>query len=427
MILRARVVLPICGPAIRDGAISIRGNRITAVSRWRDLAKVDDSDVTDLGRVVLLPGLINAHCHLDYTHMAGHFAPPKSFTEWLRQITGTKAGWALSDYADSWQAGAEMLLRSGTTTVADIEAVPQLLPKAWSATPLRVFSLLEMIGFTARNPARKVLAGALKKMARLRHPRSRIGLSPHAPYSTSPELYRLTARAAEKRHCVVCTHVSEALDEFSMFRERKGEMYDWFAHSGRDMSDCGLGTPIEHLKRCGLLRKNLMVAHANCLGRNDARVLARNHVSVIHCPRSHHYFKHEQFLLRRLLKARVNVCLGTDSLASIYTSKRQPAELNMFDEMRALKQREHWLSARQILRMTTMNGARALGMQGELGQLSPGAFADLIAIRLPARSTSVYDGVLHHKGPVEASMINGEWAIPPENSQLELPELHARR
>src|SRR5436190_7348461 len=133
MILRARVVLPVCGPTIRDGAVSIRGNRISAVGRWRDLAREDDSSVTDLGNVVLLPGLINAHCHLDYTHMAGHFAPPKSFTEWLRQITGTKAGWALSDYADSWQAGAEMLLRSGTTTVADIEAVPQLLPKAWSA------------------------------------------------------------------------------------------------------------------------------------------------------------------------------------------------------------------------------------------------------------------------------------------------------
>src|SRR5436189_542877 len=145
MILRARVVLPISAPPINDGAVHLIGSRIAAVSRWRDLKSQSDPAKIDLGEVVLMPGLVNAHCHLDYTLMAGQFPPPRVFSDWLKLITDTKADWSYTDYVESWSKGAQMLLRSGTTTVGDIEAVPQLLPKMWKATPLRVFSFLEMI------------------------------------------------------------------------------------------------------------------------------------------------------------------------------------------------------------------------------------------------------------------------------------------
>jgi len=105
--------------------------------------------VLDLGEVILLPGLVNAHCHLDYTGMAGEFLPPKSFTDWIKLITAAKGGWTYSDFAQSWLNGAQMLLRNGTTTVADFENVPELLPEVWNATPLRVFSFLEMTGVKA--------------------------------------------------------------------------------------------------------------------------------------------------------------------------------------------------------------------------------------------------------------------------------------
>ena len=93
--------------------------------------------VADLGEAVLMPGLVNAHCHLDYTHMAGQFTPPRHFSDWLKLITSTKAGWNVSEYKASWLTGARMLLQSGTTTVGDIEAVPELLPAVWEATPPR--------------------------------------------------------------------------------------------------------------------------------------------------------------------------------------------------------------------------------------------------------------------------------------------------
>ena len=148
----------------------------------------------DLGEVILLPGLVNAHCHLDYTDMAGELPPPKKFTDWIPLITAAKTAWSYSDYARSWLRGAHMLLKTGTTTVADIEAMPDLLPEVWDATPLRVFSFLEMTGIRARRNPREILREAVEKIDSLAHPRCRAFLSPHAPYSTLPELLGLTAR-----------------------------------------------------------------------------------------------------------------------------------------------------------------------------------------------------------------------------------------
>src|SRR5688572_32901965 len=137
MMLRARLVLPMAGPAIEDAAIGISGERIAWVGPWRDAPEHLTGEVSDLGEVVLMPGLINAHCHLDYTGMAGLIAPPKSFTDWITSMVALKGSWGLADFAASWRNGAQMLLRTGTTTVADIETVPELLPAAWDATPLR--------------------------------------------------------------------------------------------------------------------------------------------------------------------------------------------------------------------------------------------------------------------------------------------------
>ena len=190
-------------------------------------------------------------------------------------------------------------------------------------------------------------------------------------------------------------------------------MFDWLQRSGRDMSDCGLGSPVEYLQRCGVLGGRLIAAHANYLGKLDPALLARRKVHVAHCPRCHEYFHHDKSPLRRLLKAGVNVCLGTDSLASICKPRHQHIELSLFDEMRTLCKRAPWLSPRRIVAMATLNGARALGLQGRLGELSPAAFADLIAIPFTGKTPQAFEGVMHCAGHVAASMIDGQWAIPP--------------
>jgi len=413
-VLRARVVVPVSRPMIDDGVVCFEGNRLVAVGRWREYASAHRREAVDLGEVALLPGLVNAHCHLDYTHMAGHFPPPKVFTDWLRLIPTTKAQWDLAEYTKSWSAGAAMLVRTGTTTVGDIEAVPQLLPRVWGCTPMRVISFLEMLGITSRRTPRAILEEVLAKIASLEEGRCRPGLSPHAPYSTVPELLRLSARTARRRKWRMCIHVAESALEFAMFTHGRGEMFEWLQRSGRDMSDCGLGSPVQHLARNHVLADNLLLAHVNYMSRGDAALLSRHRVSVVHCPRSHAYFRHDEFLLRRLARAGVNLCLGTDSLASTYATRRQPAELSLFDEMRALAHREASLAPRAILRMATVNGAYALGLEGQIGELSAGAFADLIAVPLRGKPRDVYEAVVNYKGEVAASMIDGQWALAPQ-------------
>lgn len=413
MILRANVILPLSGPPIRNGAVQVSARRIARVGRWSEFSRSARGKVIDLGDVVLLPGLVNAHCHLDYTHMAGQFPPPKVFTDWLKLITEAKAGWSFDDYVASWRAGAQMLLRTGTTTVADIEAVPQLLPDIWNSTPLRVISFLEMIGITSRRPPKLVLQETVDKISSLGPLRRRVALSPHAPYSTIPELLARCARLARRRRALVCTHVAESALEFSMFTRAKGPMFDWLQRSGRDMSDCGLGSPVEHLERCGLLNGNFIAAHANYLKSSDASLLAKRGSSVVHCPRTHLYFRHDSLPLRRLRKAGVNVCLGTDSLASVCQGRRQKVELDLFEEMRAVVGLDPSLHPRQILQMATLNGARALRLHGQLGEIAPGAMADLIAVPLTGGAGEVYEMVLDHRGDVFGSMIGGKWAIAP--------------
>jgi cytosine/adenosine deaminase-related metal-dependent hydrolase len=415
MILRARIILPVTAPPIEDGAVFIAGNKIQSVGPWKDLRPHLREKARDLGEVILLPGLVNAHCHLDYTDLAGEISPPKTFTDWIAAIMVHKSGWSYSDYARSWLRGAHQLLKTGTTTVADIEVMPDLLPEVWDATPLRIYSFLEMTGIKSRRAPKDVLREAVEKIDSLRHPRNRALLSPHAPYSTLPELLRLTARTAQKRKWRVSIHVAESVQEFEMFQHATGKMHEWLKRNERDNSDCGLGSPVAHLARNRLLGENVLAIHVNCLTRGDATLLAKNKTHVVHCPRSHDYFKHPKFERERLANAGVNIALGTDSLATTRKAGKHKPELDMFTEMRALAAADQTISPEDILRMATVNGARALGLAGKIGELSANAFADLIALPYTGKIGRAHEAVLTHTGNVAASLIEGRWAVPPQS------------
>jgi cytosine/adenosine deaminase-related metal-dependent hydrolase len=411
MILRARVVLPVGQPPIEDGAVVIRGNRIVAIGPASELPK--SAERIDLGDALLLPGLVNAHCHLDYTDMAGHIPPQKSFIDWIMLMLATKAEWSYSEFAESWVRGARMLLRTGTTTVGDIEAVPELLPDVWQATPLRVISFVEMTGVRSQREPRTILRDALQTIQSLPAGRSSAGLSPHAPYSTFPELLRLAARAARDQELPLTTHVAESDQEFEMFMRGTGKMFEGLRKNGRNMADCGNTSPVQHLARQDALGNNLLAVHMNYLAPKDASLLHRKKVSVVHCPRSHAYFRHRKFPFRELTRAKVNICLGTDSLATVYKRRNDSIELSMFDEMRTFARAHSRVAKKSIVQMATVNGARALGRAGEIGELRPGALADLIAIPFDGKPSEAWNAVIEHRGDVLASLIDGEWAIAP--------------
>lgn len=399
-------------PPIDDGAVRISQNRITALGRWKEIRTLSDRSVDDLGDVILMPGLINSHCHLDYTDMRGQIPKPTTFPDWIKSLLALKSQWTFSDYALSWLHGAKMLLRRGVTSVADIEAVPELLPEVWTSTPLRVFSFLEMTGVKTRRAPTDILRETNETIGRLADDLCSAGLSPHAPYSTTSELLRLSAESARLQKRRVTIHVSESIEEFEMFMNRRGPLFGWLK-SQRSMSDCGGVSPIQHLARSGALMKNLIAVHVNYLAEGDATLLARRKVSVAHCPRSHLYFQHAPFPCASLNSAGVNVCLGTDSLVSVRSIRRQKPDLNMFAEMRAVAESMANLTAEDVVKMATLNGASALGLSGRLGQISPGALADLIVLPISAGRESTYEQVIQFDEEVAGSMIDGDWAIRP--------------
>lgn len=413
MLLRARVVLPLAQPPLSDGAVRLSGGCIQAVGRAADLRPEAGEEVIDLGEVVLLPGLINAHCHLDYTRMAGLISPMRLFTDWIKAITTCKGGWTYSDFADSWLAGANMLLQSGTTTVVDIEAVPELLPEAWGGTPLRVISCFEMTGVKSRRPAQQILAETLAHRERLPIGHNQFALSPHAPYSTNPDLFQQAAMLGREHNLLVTTHIAESEAEFDMFMYRRGPLFDWLK-SQRDMTDCGIGSPVQHAARNGLLNPSHLAVHVNYLWDDDAKLLGESGASVAHCPRSHAYFKHRRFPRRELTQAGVNICVGTDSLASMSGLRGRAPELNLFSELQTLAANDSGITPDELLRMATLNGAHAIGRGGELGQLSAGAQADLIAVPFKGETGKAVEAVVNHIGPVTASMIAGKWAMAPQ-------------
>jgi len=414
VLLRARIVLPMTAPSLEDGAVLVFQDRVRAVGRFADLRPHVAGPVTDLGEVVVLPGLVNAHCHLDYTHLAGRLAPPKAFPDWIKSILAAKSEWGFSDYAASWLAGARQLVDSGTTTVANIESMPELMTDCRPATPLRVFSFVEMTGVRSRRDPGSILHDAVRRIESLPGGRGGFGLSPHAPYSTTPSLLQMTAELARKEGWRTAVHVAESQAEFDMFMYRRGPMYEWL-ESQRPMTDCGLGSPVQHVERCGLLGPGHLAVHVNYLWHGDAARLAGAGAHVVHCPSSHDYFGHRVFPAEELLAAGVNVALGTDSLASTRTTRGRRPTLSMLDELREVLSMDSALRPESALQWATVNGARALGLSGKAGELCEEGWADLIAIPYAGPLEQAAHAVVQHQGPVAASLIAGDWAIAPGN------------
>lgn len=408
MVIRSRTLVPATAPPVEDGAVWISGGRIRTAGRWADIKDEVSGPVVDLGDAILFPGLVNAHCHLDYTNMAGRLAPPRAFPDWIKGILAAKGDWGFADFAASWMKGARQLLETGTTSVANIETIPEMLAEVRHSTPLRVFSYLEMTGVRSRLPGQKILDDAIARLQGLPRERGGVGLSPHAPYSTQPDLLAACAKASKADGWRVTTHVAESHAEFDMFMFRRGPMFDWL-NGQRNMSDCGMGSPIQHLAAHGLLSANLLAVHVNYLWNNDLHLLASRDVSVAHCPRSHTFFRHQRFPLGELTELGVNVCVGTDSLASVLVGREGPPVLSMQTELREMLKKDPGLPPRELLRYATQNPARALGLKGVIGELWTGAVADLAVIPGIVRPAEAEAAVIQHRGPVAATMIGGKW------------------
>jgi len=370
MLYLADIVVPVSSPPLRHGAVRVEGAEVVAVGLAADLPPLPGEEVLDLGAATLLPGLINAHCHLDYTRFRGAIAPKQSFTEWIKNINALRRSFTTEDYLQSIAEGFQMLAKSGVTTVANIEAFPELLPHL-PVPPLRTWWFLELIDVRKRIDQDGALFGAMSFFDQHHDWLGGFGLSPHAPYTASVDLYRLARACGEKYGMISTTHIAESVEEHEMFTHARGPLHDFLGSLGRDNSDCGHGSALSHLVEHGVIGNNCLIAHLNYLQDYDYELVVRTGASVVHCPKCHTYFGHAPFPLKALRENGVNLCLGTDSLASNNA-------LDLRSEMREV-QEFHGLTDRDVLEMATLNAARALGQTGKLGQISPGALADLVA------------------------------------------------
>jgi cytosine/adenosine deaminase-related metal-dependent hydrolase len=406
MLYRADTVLPMAAPPLDRGAVRVEGDRIIAVGSAAELRPEPGESVTELGACTLLPGLINAHCHLDYTKFRGAISAKNSFTEWIKNINALRRAFSPADFIDSIAEGFRMLEEGGVTTVANIESVPELLPLL-PVPPLRTWWFLELIDVRQRLNGEEMLLGALSFFEQ--HPEwlGGFGLSPHAPYTASVDLYRLARACGDGHGMLATTHIAESVEEHEMFSHARGPLFDFLAEMGRDNSDCGQGSALSHLVEHGVIGPNWIIAHLNYLQDYDYELIAQSGVSAVHCPKCHAYFGHAKFPLRELRDRGVNICLGTDSLASNNA-------LDMRSEMREVAQ-VHGLSDREALEMATVNGARALSQTGRIGELSPGALADLVALPYPESTLSdPYRRVVQSHAPPRLLAVNGVERIAPK-------------
>jgi cytosine/adenosine deaminase-related metal-dependent hydrolase len=410
MIVRARTVVTMDGPPIENGAVAVSGNRIVDVGRFDDIKTRNAGDTLDLGEQVLLPGLINAHCHLDYTCLRGKISPQKSFTDWIQAINTEKSELSPKDYLASINDGFAEAKRFGTTTIANLTAFPELISQI--QPPIRTCWFAELIDIRMPEHAVELVDSTIEALNQTRT----WGLAPHALFTASRDLFRRCEEIAQNSNVLLTTHLAESSEEMEMFRAVSGPLYEFIKSIGRPMDDCGSKTPLElfldsigsggspnRLSAIEVNRHYLpwIVAHLNELTESDFELLERSNSKfhVVHCPRSHNYFGHSPFAFDRLRSLRFNVCLGTDSLAS-------NESLSLFAEMRAFQKEFPSVSAEEIFQMVTINPARALRYKNLLGQIRPRFRADLIAVPC-STSTDIFEQILAFDAPVSWSMVNG--------------------
>ena len=387
------------GAPIDNGAVAISGDRIIDVGEFSEIsARHAGQEVVDLGERVLLPGLINAHCHLDYTCLRGKIPPQKSFTDWIRAINAEKTKLAAEDYLASIAEGFAEAKRFGTTTVANLTAFPELISQIHS--PIRTWWFAELIDVRSRQRAEELVELTIESLRSAEN----WGLAPHALFTASEDLYRRCEKVARRKNGLLTTHLAESREEMSMFRDGSGPLYDFMKSIGRDMADCSGMTPLAAFvgaTRSRDLPTEWVIAHMNELIESDFELLegSAKKFHVVHSPRSHSYFAHSPFSFKRLQALGFNICLGTDSLASNQS-------LSLFAEMRAFQRSEPAISPNKILEMVTMNPALALHQQNALGRIRRGFQADLISIRCIG-GASLFEEIVAFEGAVAWMMVNG--------------------
>jgi cytosine/adenosine deaminase-related metal-dependent hydrolase len=383
----ARHVFPVSAPPIPHGAVAIEDSRIVAVGTAADLReRYPGSRVVDLGQRALLPGLVNAHTHLELTHHAGHVPENLPLIEWIYPLVSYSRTRTPENFERAAYAGVEMLRASGTIAVGETCTFGQ------SVRPLIESGLYGIVYYELLSPdparAGELLRKGQQQIERWRreYPQDRIrfGLAPHTPYTVSAELLRATAEWCRAEDVPLSIHVAESPAETQFLLDATGPIADllypgagWPIHPERAPGV----SPVAYLEQLGVLAACPLLAHGIQVDEDDVARIARSDASVAHCPRSNRQLQCGRMPYELYRAAGVRLALGTDSLAS-------SPSLAVWDD--AIAAHELHSAAgetptpTELLRLATLGGADTLSLADELGTLEPGKLAAMACVPLDA-------------------------------------------
>jgi aminodeoxyfutalosine deaminase len=372
IVLQAGWVLPVDGPPIRNGSVAIGDARVVALGP-RGMLEAGAAEVRDLGPGVLMPGLVNAHCHLELSHLAGRLTGAAGFVEWVERLVAARGEDSATTVRAQAAAGIREVEATGTVAVGDVSnALQHLDLLAGSSLRARVF--FELIGW---DPAvvDRILEGAHARLGSLNLADTvTVSLAAHASHSVSPELLRAIVEAGgiAALHLAESPHEHRFLDggdaQWSAFLARRG--------LGHVEFDAPRMSPVRYLDRLGALRRGLLAAHAVQVDAADRALLAARGVVVVLCPRSNAALDVGRAPVPELREAGVRLCIGTDSLASV-------PSLDLWEDVLALRRAFPSLEPEWLMRSATRSGAEALGFD-DLGRIAPGAEAAFAFAEGPA-------------------------------------------
>jgi aminodeoxyfutalosine deaminase len=388
--LTARWVLPVSSPPVRNGTVTVGKDAIVSV----DPPGTRAADV-DFGNAAIIPGLVNAHTHLDLSGLRGKTPPTADFVGWLREVINHRRGQSPEQTVADVRAGLDECLRFGTTLVGDI-AAGRSSWEALTRAPVWAVCFREVIGL----PSARV-SGTWAELVRWATdhadtPTCRVGVSPHAPYSVHRALIEAAARLWP-----VCIHLAESPAERELLHDRSGPFVAFLQELGV-WDPAGLAPSWDWVAWRASRAPVALLAHGNYL--SPETPLPPNS-AIVYCPRTHAAFGHPPHPFREWLRRDVRVALGTDSLAS-------NPDLDLLAEARFVQSKNLDVAGAQLLRMATLSGAEALGLSHRTGSLEPGKSADLVVVQLPDRDDADAYGLLFGEGTPTGprqTMWRGDW------------------
>ncbi len=388
-----------------DAAVLVQGDTIRELGKAASLARAVDrqTSIIPLDNCLLMPGLINAHCHLELSSLAALCPPePAAFIPWVIELIAAKRKLAAADFCRAAATGQEKLLAAGTTTVGDFCSLDLAATFAREPARLRQVRYFEVIG--RRPEGEQTILASLA--AALDHPDSQEnnlvlpGVAAHAPYTVSLALQRQLRQLARSRGRPHAIHLGESPAEKEFFLRGTGpirdRLYPFVGWDGCEPESRGRDS-IDLLLEHALLGRTAAV-HLGTATRRQLQKLAAVDCRPILCPRSNYNLGNPLPDVPAMLDAGLAPALGTDSLAST-------PSLDLWEEMRFLAARFPAMAATDLLKMATVHGAAALGLGSRTGRLAAGWTADLIAVRLDFQGTPTATKLLATTSTAQVALV----------------------